>query len=111
MVHCLRGLLLAVCLLPLVGQGETVAIPVGNQSAANQLPALPERGKLKSAVRERLGEPEEKKAPVGDPPISAWRYDGFTVYFEYDHVVHSVIHHEPRNPPGGAAGNGNSSER
>ncbi len=109
MDHYLRGLLLAACLIPLAGQAETVSIPVGNQSTADQLPALPERGKLKSAVRGRLGEPLEQRAPVGDPPISAWRYDGFTVYFEYDHVVHSVVNHEPRNPTGDPSDNAGAS--
>jgi hypothetical protein len=28
---------------------------------------------------------------VGDPPISRWVYDHFTVYFEYDKVLHSVV--------------------
>jgi len=32
-----------------------------------------------------------KKAAVGDPPISRWEYADFTVYFEYDRVVHAVL--------------------
>jgi len=32
-------------------------------------------------------------AAVGDPPISRWEYNGFSVYFEHDLALHSVIHH------------------
>lgn len=60
-------------------------------------PDMPARGTTKEAVRSRLGEPEERVAPVGDPPISSWVYDEFTVYFEHDRVLHSVI-------PGGRVG-------
>jgi hypothetical protein len=28
---------------------------------------------------------------VGKPPISRWEYPGFIVYFESDHVIHSVV--------------------
>jgi hypothetical protein len=31
---------------------------------------------------------------VGDPPITRWVYDRFTVYFENDRVIHSVVHHD-----------------
>jgi hypothetical protein len=41
-------------------------------------------------VRERWGEPRQRLAAVGEPPISRWVYDGFSVYFEHRHVIHSV---------------------
>jgi len=28
---------------------------------------------------------------VGKPPISRWEYPGFVVYFEHEHVIHSVV--------------------
>lgn len=51
---------------------------------------MPIKGMPKAQVREMYGEPNEIKAPVGEPPITRWVYDGFTVYFEYSHVIHSV---------------------
>ena len=51
---------------------------------------LPGRGMLKDQVEQRFGDPSEKIPPVGEPPISRWVYPGYTVYFEYDHVIHSV---------------------
>ncbi len=50
----------------------------------------PVKGELKSSVEKLFGTPKEKKAAVGDPPISSWVYDDFTVYFEKDRVIHSV---------------------
>jgi hypothetical protein len=47
------------------------------------------RGKPKSAVETQYGQPDSIDGPVGDPPITRWYYDGFTVVFEYDHVVHA----------------------
>ena len=53
---------------------------------------LPGRGMTKDQVEERFGTPPEKVGAIGEPPISRWVYSGFTVYFEYDHVIHSVNH-------------------
>jgi len=53
---------------------------------------LPGRGMLKDQVEERFGTPTDKAPEVGEPPISSWIYNGFTVYFEYDHVIHAVHH-------------------
>ncbi|MEM7277843.1 MAG: hypothetical protein AAF385_06925 [Pseudomonadota bacterium] len=50
----------------------------------------PTRGMTKSAVERNFGAPQVKRAAVGDPPISRWEYQGFIVYFEYNHVIHAV---------------------
>jgi hypothetical protein len=44
-----------------------------------------------SQVASRFGDPITKVPAVGKPPISRWEYPGFVVYFERDHVIHSVI--------------------
>ena len=51
----------------------------------------PVRGTTQSQVEARFGSPVSKKAAVGDPPISRWEYARFTVYFEYDRVIHAVL--------------------
>lgn len=51
----------------------------------------PRRGMTKAQVLERYGEPVSRRAAVGDPPISRWDYNGYSVYFEYDLVLHSLI--------------------
>ena len=53
---------------------------------------LPGRGMTKDQVEERFGTPSEKEQPVGEPPITRWVYGNFTVYFEYDIVLHAVLH-------------------
>lgn len=54
---------------------------------------LPENGLTKSEVEQRYGRPNERRAPVGEPPISRWLYDDYSVYFEYDLVIESVLNH------------------
>ena len=47
-------------------------------------------------VERKFGAPLSKKGAVGDPPIASWEYEDFTVFFEYDRVLHSV--EKPGNP-------------
>jgi hypothetical protein len=51
----------------------------------------PSRGMTMSQVASKFGEPVTKVPAVGKPPISRWEYPGFVVYFELDHVIHSVV--------------------
>jgi len=53
---------------------------------------LPENGQDKATVEARFGAPKQKLAAVGDPPISSWKYDKYSVYFEYDLVLFTVLH-------------------
>ncbi|MDT8449009.1 MAG: hypothetical protein RQ847_02440 [Wenzhouxiangellaceae bacterium] len=54
---------------------------------------LPSNGLTTAQVQQRYGTPNERRSPVGDPPISRWIYDDYSVYFEYDLVIESVLHH------------------
>ena len=82
--------------LPLPTLAETIEIPVGQQGDA--VAGLPQLGESKRSVLERFGLADEEHPPVGQPPITRWDYRTFSVYFEYDHVVNSVLHHQPRHP-------------
>ncbi len=53
---------------------------------------LPENGMTIEAVEQRYGVPVNRSGPVGDPPITRWVYDDYSVYFEYDLVIDSVLH-------------------
>lgn len=55
---------------------------------------LPQNGLTKAQVEQRFGEPDERRPAVGEPPITRWIYDDFSVFFEYDLVIESVLHHE-----------------
>ncbi len=69
---------------------EVIKIPVGSQNAASTV-ERPGLGMLKPAVVSHFGEPLQRHPAVGNPPIERWDYESFSVYFEYDHVVHSVM--------------------
>jgi hypothetical protein len=53
---------------------------------------LPKNGQSKTEIETNFGTPAEKQPAVGDPPISSWKYDTYSVYFEYDLVLYSVLH-------------------
>ena len=69
---------------------DTLSVPPA-QSESEYTIQLPGRGMTKEAVEESFGTPLEKIAAVGEPPISRWLYHKFTVYFEYEHVIHAVV--------------------
>lgn len=52
--------------------------------------ATPARGTSMRAVEERFGTPAARHPAVGQPPITRWDYDGFSVFFEHDKVIHAV---------------------
>jgi hypothetical protein len=53
---------------------------------------LPENGWSMSSIESRYGEPDQKHQAVGDPPITRWDYDHYSVYFEHELVLFSVLH-------------------
>jgi len=77
-------------------RAEVITIPVGEQAPEKRNLPRPTRGMSTDAVLERFGLPESRSATVGDPPISMWRYADYTVYFETETVIHSVLTHTPK---------------
>jgi hypothetical protein len=73
---------------------EDVAVPAGQQGADQNVPR-PKTGLSMDQVSSKFGEPNQKVAAVGAPPISRWIYNAYTVYFENDKVIHSVLHPAP----------------
>lgn len=80
-----------------VSQADVVKLGVGEQGESNSSVDRPHRGMSKEDVVARFGQPQNRHAPVGDPPISSWDYEKYTVYFEYDRVLHSVLHRDNNN--------------
>jgi hypothetical protein len=56
------------------------------------LMSVPENGTTMIEVESRYGAPSSKGDPVGDPPITQWTYETWSVYFEYDKVLFTVLH-------------------
>ena len=96
MKHLLPLALTAALFTAAAVQADTLTIPLGQQAAQQQV-SLPNRGTSISQVQRQHGEPLTRHTAVGQPPITRWDYAGFSVYFEYDHVVHSVRQHTRSN--------------
>jgi hypothetical protein len=87
------GLMLVVLLSP-VATADVLTIPNVEDQPANHVADIPRptRGMTMEEVSAQFGDPQQKKPPVGDPPITRWVYDKFTVHFEGKYVIHTVVH-------------------
>ena len=85
-----RYLLLAAVLASSLAGAETIAVDSGIAVKESDV-ATPTRGMSMDQVATKFGAPVTKVPAVGKPPISRWEYPGFVVYFEADHVIHSVV--------------------
>ncbi len=85
-----RILLLATVLASGLAGAETIAVDNGIAVRQSDVPT-PTRGMTMDQVAGKFGAPATKVPAVGQPPISRWEYPGFVVYFEREHVIHSVV--------------------
>jgi hypothetical protein len=92
-----RALVILAFCLSVPCWAEEIVIPVGAQQGARV--SMPPKGISMSQVQAQYGEPEHKSGPIGQPPISTWDYPTFTVYFEHQHTIHSVLKHVPQTAP------------
>jgi len=96
----LRTMLVSL-MLPLLLAGP-VAADVLLVDSIPSAPTLqtPRAGLSMTTVRQQFGNPVAEQPTVSvdggasQPPITRWDYDGFSVVFERDLVVHSVIHRQ-----------------
>lgn len=82
-----------------VGRADMVAADSGIAVRESDV-TTPSRGMTMDQVASKFGAPVTKVPAVGKPPISRWEYAGFVVYFEHEHVIHSVV---SGSPPASAA--------
>ena len=71
-----------------LSHAEQVKIP--GHSYSDSIMELPQRGASMDTVRFKFGNPIKELFPVGNPPITQWEYNGFNVFFEYQHVIHAI---------------------
>ena len=71
-------------------RAETISVDNGIAVKETDV-ATPSRGMTMQQVSSKFGDPVTKVPAVGNPPISRWEYPGFIVYFEREHVIHSVV--------------------
>jgi hypothetical protein len=67
-------------------QADTLLIKRTEQNGA-----MPRRGATMAQIETQFGAPAKKHGAIGKPPITRWDYPGFSVYFEYKHVIDSVV--------------------
>jgi len=80
--------------LLLINSGPALAdvLLVDSIQSAPQI-QTPRNGLTMSQIRQQFGNPKAELPAVGEPPISRWEYDGYSVFFENDLALHSVVHH------------------
>jgi hypothetical protein len=95
----LRALPCVAMLCGLAATGLAVAetLVVDDQVVVKQASVeTPKRGSTMTQVEARFGAPVERHPTVsspgkaGQPPITRWDYNGFSVFFERDRVIDSV---------------------
>lgn len=79
----------------MTAHAEQLAMPTGSQPSVSGTASLPDKGESMQAVSRQFGEPRQRHAAAGGdspqhPPITRWDYDGFSVFFENQHVIHAV---------------------
>lgn len=79
-------------LLPAPAHAESLRMKVHQEQRYN----MPTRGMTMAQVKREYGAPVKVLATRGgsskhQPPIHRWEYSKYIVYFEYSHVIHSVL--------------------
>jgi hypothetical protein len=81
-----------VCLLGLTGVAHAaLVVDEGKVAVAPADTPQPARGALMRTVEKQFGAPAAKHPTVGKPPITRWDYANFSVFFEGDRVIDSVV--------------------
>ena len=83
--------LLIGCALAGGAAAETVVVD-GHVQIEQSSVSHPGRGTTMHQVEAKFGTPAKRYPAVGKPPITRWDYPSFSVYFEFNRVVHSVVH-------------------
>ena len=89
----MKAKVLLTCLLLSAAAVHAEVLNTTNEGAVVDTSSVttPKRGTSQAGVTARFGEPKQRVAAVGQPPITRWVYDRFTVYFEGDKVIHAVV--------------------
>jgi hypothetical protein len=85
----LAALLLG-CALAGTASAETIVVNDQVQVAPSQI-ERPKRGSTMGDVEKHFGAPVNRHPTVGEPPITRWDYNGFSVVFERDRVIDAVV--------------------
>lgn len=78
-------------ILSVPAQADVLKMPGDSVPQVASSPDAPERGMNKQQVEQAFGAPHSIEGPTGTPAIYRWNYPGFSVFFEHDYVLHSVV--------------------
>ncbi len=94
MMKAIAWMIMALVALTLPAQADVLLVDSIAATPANTAAGVPRpgRGISMAQVRAAYGEPQRVLDAVGEPPISRWVYPSYTVYFEHDKVIDSVVH-------------------
>lgn len=93
------ALVLGFALQVQLSSAEDIRIPIGEQAKDQSPIDMPTKGMSKERVKSLFGEPLEDIPAKGQPPISRWKYQEFTVYFDSNAVIHCVRNFHPKEKP------------
>jgi hypothetical protein len=98
-----RSVLIAASLgIVLAGPASADVLLMENIQSAPEV-QTPRKGMNMDSVRNSYGNPIKEHPAVSTtgnpshPPITRWDYQGFSVFFENDLVLHSVVHRPDSN--------------
>jgi hypothetical protein len=91
-MKAIAPLLLAAVLLPATPLASADVLLLDAIAEVPESIERPSRGMSMNQVRAKFGDPQQEFPWVGDPPITRWVYEDFTVYFEHELVLDTVVH-------------------
>jgi len=76
-----------------LSHADVISIAEPSYSTPNSAEGVlrPINGLTMNDVEQKFGQAENTSGPVGDPAITTWTYPQFSVFFEDNIVIHSVI--------------------
>ena len=93
----IRVLAALLCGWAVVSAAVAETVVVNDQVQVRESRAdVPKRGLTMNDVEKHFGAPVTRHPAVGgasaqQPPITRWDYNGFSVFFEHDRVIDSVV--------------------
>jgi hypothetical protein len=88
--HVAKTMLVLALTLGAVAVRAEVLLLDGIDADAQTASERPKSGMTMDSVEKTYGAPTQRHDAVGKPPITRWDYPAFSVYFEFDRVIHAV---------------------
>ena len=93
----LTASLTAALLLSFSTASHAEILSIGQEVKIATKKETPRRGTTKNVVMKKFGKAKsivvsKGKATKRNPRITRWNYDSFSVVFENNHVIHTVVH-------------------